>query len=97
MKLRGLLPSHGAILIHDYLLDDDRTGPLIPALLALHMTLVSEHGQVYSRADLRDLLTQTGFTDIDIRPFLPGHSGLVSARVGEPHVGGANREQQDPA
>lgn len=82
MKLRGLLPAHGTILIHDYLLDDDGTGPLIPALLALHMTLVSEYGQVYSSAELRDLLTQTGFTDIDIQPFLPGHSGLVSARVG---------------
>jgi hypothetical protein len=68
--------------MHDYLLDDTGTGPLIPALIALHLTLVSEHGQVYSSAELRDLLTQTGFTDIDTRPFLPGHSGLVSARVG---------------
>ncbi|ETX09152.1 methyltransferase [Candidatus Entotheonella palauensis] len=89
MKLRALLPAHGAILMHDYLLDDDGTGPLIPALLALHMTLVSEHGQVYSSAELRDLLTQTGFTDIDIRPFLPGHSGLVSARVGRGKLGGS--------
>jgi len=81
-QLHALLPAHGAILIHDYLLDDAKTGPLIPALLALHMTLVSEHGQVYNRTELRELLTQTGFTDIDIRPFLPGHSGLVSAWVG---------------
>ncbi len=81
-KLRVLLPPHGALLMHDYLLDDAGTGPLIPALLALHMTLVSEHGQVYSRSELRALLTQTGFTDIDIQPFLPGHSGLARARVG---------------
>ncbi len=80
-KLRALLPAHGAVLMHDYLLDDTGTGPLIPALLALHMTLVSEHGQVYSNAELREILTQTGFMDIDIQPFLPGHSGLVSARV----------------
>jgi SAM-dependent methyltransferase len=81
-KLRALLPPHGMILLHDYLLDDTGTGPLIPALLALHMTLVSEHGQVYSRTELQALLTQTGFTHIDIRPFLPGHSGLVRACVG---------------
>ena len=80
-KLRGLLPEHGAVLIHDYLLDDAGDGPLIPALLALHMTLVSEHGQVYSGAELRELLGEAGFADIDIRPFLPGHSGLVSAWV----------------
>lgn len=82
-KLHALLPAHGTILMHDYLLDDTGTGPLIPALLALHMTLVSEQGQVYSSAELRTLLTQSGFTDIQIRPFLPGHSGLISARVGE--------------
>jgi SAM-dependent methyltransferase len=82
-KLHALLPAHGAVLMHDYLLDDAGTGPLIPALLALHMTLVSEHGQVYSSAELRDLLPQTGFINIDIRPFLPGHSGLVSAWVGK--------------
>ncbi len=80
-QLRAVLPAHGAILMHDYLLDDTGTGPLIPALLALHMTLVSEQGQVYSSAELRALLAQTGFTDIEIRPFLQGHSGLVSARV----------------
>lgn len=71
-RLRALLPAHGAILMHDYLLDDTGTGPLIPALLALHMTLVSEQGQVYSSAELRTLLTQTGFTDIEIRPFFAG-------------------------
>ncbi len=79
--LRALLPSHGAVLMHDYLLDDTGTGPLIPVLLALHMTLVSEHGQVYSSAELREILLQTGFVDIEIQPFLPGYSGLVSARI----------------
>jgi hypothetical protein len=87
-RLRAMLPAHGAILMHDYLLDDAGTGPLIPALIALHLTLVSAHGQVYSSLELHDLLTQTGFTDIDIRPFLPGHSGLVSARVGKRAAGG---------
>jgi hypothetical protein len=70
----------GALLIHDYLLDDSRTGPLIPALLALHLTLVSDDGQVYSGQELKTLLTAAGFSDITVQPFLPGHSGLVTAR-----------------
>jgi hypothetical protein len=69
------------LLVHDYLLDETRTGPLIPALLALHMTLVSADGQVYSAAELRLLLEQAGFVDITVQAFLAGHSGLVSARV----------------
>jgi hypothetical protein len=70
------------VLIHDYMLDDTRSGPLIPALLALHLTLVSEHGQVYSGAELRDLLAQTGFEAVRIEPFLTGHSSLIMARRG---------------
>ena len=64
------------------MLDDTRSGPLIPALLALHLTLVSEHGQVYSGAELRDLLAQTGFEEVRLEPFLTGHSSLVIAQRG---------------
>jgi hypothetical protein len=81
-RLHALLPPAGRLLIHDYLLDDTRTAPLIPALLALHLTLVSAHGQVYSGVELRTLLTQAGFIEVSIQPFLTGHSGLVIARPG---------------
>jgi len=81
-RLHALLPPGGMVLIHDYMLDDTRSGPLIPALLALHLTLVSEHGQVYSGAELRDLLAQAGFEAVRIESFLTGHSSLVMARRG---------------
>ena len=81
-KLHALLPPTGMVLIHDYLLDDSHAAPLIPALLALHLTLVSEHGQVYSGAELCALLIQAGFAEISIQPFLTGHSSLVIARPG---------------
>jgi hypothetical protein len=82
IRLHALLPPGGMVLIHDYMLDDTRSGPLIPALLALHLTLVSEHGQVYSGTELRDLLVQAGFEAVCIAPFLTGHSSLISARRG---------------
>jgi phospholipid N-methyltransferase len=81
-RLHTLLPHGGMVLIHDYMLDDTRSGPLIPALLALHLTLVSESGQVYSGAELRDLLVQVGFEEVRIEPFLTGHSSLVLAQRG---------------
>ena len=80
IRLHALLPPGGMVLIHDYMLDETRSGPFIPALLALHLTLVSEHGQVYSGAELRDLLEQAGFEEVHIAPFLTGHSSLVRAR-----------------
>ncbi len=79
-QIAAILPMRGALLIHDYLLDDSRTGPLIPALLALHLTLVSDDGQIYSGQELKTLLTSAGFSDITVQAFLPGHSGLVTAR-----------------
>jgi hypothetical protein len=81
-RLHTLLPPGGMVLIHDYLLDDTHSGPLIPALLALHLTLVSEDGQVYSGAELRDLLAQAGFEAVRLEPFLTGHSSLVIAQRG---------------
>ena len=81
-RLHALLPPGGMVLIHDYMLDDTRSGPLIPALLALHLTLVSEHGQVYSGAELHDLLVQVGFEEVRIEPFLTGHSSLIMAQRG---------------
>jgi 3-hydroxy-5-methyl-1-naphthoate 3-O-methyltransferase len=81
-ELHALLPPGGMVLIHDYMLDDTRSGPLIPALLALHLTLVSEDGQVYSGAELRHLLAQAGFGEVRIEPFLTGHSSLVIAQRG---------------
>jgi SAM-dependent methyltransferase len=82
-KIRGLLPAGGAVLIHDYLLDATRSGPLIPALLALHFTLVPADGQVYNSTELQALLTEAGFVNIRMQPFLAGHSSLVTAYV--PH------------
>ena len=81
-RLHALLPPGGMVLIHDYMLDDTRSGPLIPALLALHLTLVSEYGQIYSGAELCDLLTQAGFEEVRTEPFLTGHSSLVIAQRG---------------
>jgi hypothetical protein len=86
-KLRALLPRGGMVLIHDYLLDETRSGPLIPALLALHFMLVSAEGQVYSSAELLTLLTQAGFVEISVQPFLAAHSSLVIAHVGQARGG----------
>jgi hypothetical protein len=75
-----MLPPHGLVVIHDYVLDDTGTGPLLPALLALHLTLVSTDGQVYSGAELRALLNQAGFAHVRVQAFLPGHSSLILAQ-----------------
>lgn len=85
-KLHAVLPAGGLLLLHDYLLDDSRTSPCIPALLALHLMLVSAEGQIYSQGELQELLTHAGFRALQFQPFLPGHSSLVQARVHKEHA-----------
>ena len=70
------LPAGGRVWIHEKLVDDDGRGPLANALVNLDM-LVWTEGQQFSEAELRDLLTQAGFTDVDRRA-TAGYWSLVS-------------------
>ena len=44
-RLHALLPPGGMVLMHDYMLDDSHSGPLIPALLALHLSSYPSTGR----------------------------------------------------
>jgi len=57
------LPSGGRIIIHELLLDNDKSGPLLAALMSMVMLLWTE-GRQYSGRELTDLLESVGFVDI---------------------------------
>ncbi|HZS41825.1 MAG TPA: methyltransferase [Polyangia bacterium] len=61
----------GRLLVSETLLDDARTGPALPALLSLFM-LLSTRGDNFTLPELRALLAQVGFPDLDF------HSGAKS-------------------
>jgi acetylserotonin N-methyltransferase len=72
-KIRALLrriwerlPSGGALLIAEKLLDDDKTGPL-PALMQSLNMLVCTEGKERSLAEYTNLLRQAGFTQVDAK------------------------------
>jgi len=50
----------GMILIHDFILDDNKDGPEFPALFSLNMLLGDTGGRSYSQEELFDMLKRSG-------------------------------------
>lgn len=65
-KVWERLPSGGAILIAEKLLDDDKTGPL-PALMQSLSMLVCTEGKERTLAEYTALLRHAGFTQIEAK------------------------------
>jgi len=73
------LPSGGAMIICDYMLNDDRTGPPMPAFISLRQGFMAGDGHVHSGAEFRSYLEAAGFTVDTVDVFLEGSLGLATA------------------
>lgn len=78
-KLRDALKPGGTLVINDYIVDDDRSGPPFPLLFASEMLLKSKQGGTWRRADYLAWLTKAGFEDVSFHP-TPSPATLVLAR-----------------
>ena len=78
---RALSPG-GLLMIHEFLLDDDKTGPLFPALFSLNMLTGSAEGRSYSRGELEEMMVAAGVGDIRVLPFrAPNDSRVLAGKV----------------
>jgi len=65
-RIRQALPPHGALLIAEKLLDNDKRGPLFAQLQSLNM-LVCTEGKERTVAEYEALLKQVGFAYLEAR------------------------------
>jgi hypothetical protein len=67
-KAAASLRTGGLLLVHEFIVDDDLTGPLFPALFSLNMLVATEKGQSYTQSSLTDMMTDAGCRDIQRIP-----------------------------
>lgn len=78
-KIRSALKPGGTLVVCDYVVDDDRSGPPFALLFGTEMLLKSNQGATWRRADYQDWLTKAGFEDVSFQP-TSTPSSLVFAR-----------------
>lgn len=77
-KAVSALEPGGMIVVHEFLLEDSRDGPLFPALFSLNMLLATTDGQAYAEGEIREMLAGAGVKEIRRLPFRgPNDSGLI--------------------
>lgn len=60
-KIHASVSLGGRVIIHDYLLDQDKTGPLKACLFSVHMLAVTQEGRCYSFGEYSRMLQEVGF------------------------------------
>jgi len=63
-KIARALAPGGQVVIQDFLMAEDRSGPLQPALFALNMLVGTDGGDTYTEAEVRGWLREAGFTSV---------------------------------
>lgn len=77
-RLRQALKPGGTLVVNDYVVDDDRSGPAFPLIFASEMLLKTRQGSTWTRGDYRDWLIKAGFEDVSFHVAEP--ATLVVAR-----------------
>jgi predicted O-methyltransferase YrrM len=74
------LDPGGTYMIHDFIVESDRTGPQLAALWQLqHMSFTPDADSLLV-GEMRDMLSDIGFVDVQDAQMIPGMTKLVWAR-----------------
>jgi SAM-dependent methyltransferase len=79
-KSAAALNPGGQVVVQEFLMNDDRTGPLSAALFALNMLVATPAGDTYTESEVRSWMTDAGFGAIERRD-MPFGTGLVIGRL----------------
>lgn len=80
VKAGQKLESGGLLLVHDFILNDEKDGPEFPALFALNMLVGTDNGCSYSRQEVFSMLEGAGFGEIAQHKLqVPNDSSIIAA------------------
>lgn len=79
-KAAEALSEGGLLLVQEFILDDNRTAPLHPALFSLNMLIGTPQGQAYAQGELATMMRQAGLDGVQRLPIdLPNGAGILAA------------------
>jgi ubiquinone/menaquinone biosynthesis C-methylase UbiE len=79
-KVRAALTDDGRIAIVEFVPNDDRVSPPLPAMFAYVMLATTPAGDAYTFTEFGRMLREAGFTRIERRPLDPTpQSGIIAA------------------
>jgi (2Fe-2S) ferredoxin/predicted O-methyltransferase YrrM len=79
-RARQALAPNGRLVVQDFILNPDKTGPLHAALFSLNMLVGTDAGASYSEVEFTSWMKAAGFTEVS-RVKLPGPSDLIVGRL----------------
>jgi (2Fe-2S) ferredoxin/predicted O-methyltransferase YrrM len=79
-RARQSLAPNGRLVVQDFILNPDKTGPQQAALFSLNMLVGTDAGASYSEPEYTHWMKDAGFTGVS-RIALPGPSDLIVGRV----------------
>ena len=80
-KAASSLNKKGKIFIHEFVLDDDGTGPLFPAIFSLNMLVGTKEGKSYTESEIKNFLESSGIVEIETLDFEgPSQSRIICGR-----------------
>jgi ubiquinone/menaquinone biosynthesis C-methylase UbiE len=74
------LAAGGSFMVHDFMVEDDRTGPPMAALWQLQHMAFTPDARSVTPGWLRSRLQEVGFIDIQENEMIPGLTRLIHAR-----------------
>jgi len=82
-RARTALAPNGRLVVQDFILNPDKTGPLHAVLFSINMLVGTESGASYSEQEYTDWMNDAGLRDVR-RVNLPGPSDLIVGRASKP-------------
>ena len=79
-RARQALAPSGRLVVQDFILNPDKTGPQHAALFSLNMLVGTESGAAYSEMEYTQWMKAAGFAEV-CRINLPGPSSLIVGQV----------------
>jgi len=78
-KAAAVLESGGMLILHDFILDDTRDGPLFATLFSMNMLLGTPDGRSYTEKEFVHMMKQAGLSEIQRTSYRgPTESGILT-------------------